>query len=105
MWKMSCSSFQYPAVYSNQMTLVICPLIALMQAQVIDLQTAGIAACFLGSAQTNPKILEEITAGRFTIIYCSPEYLQTGNGDKLFSILKGRLALVAVDEAHVSISF
>lgn len=95
--------YQFTSVYKNQLTLVVQPLIALMQAQVMDLQSAGISACLVGSAQKNIKILDEIAAGRFTIIYSSPEYLQTSNGDKLLSILRGRLALIAVDEAHVSL--
>lgn len=97
--------FQFTAVYSNKITLVISPLIALMQAQVIDLQTAGISACLVGSAQKEARILDQIEAGRFRVIYSSPEFLQTSNGDKLLSILSGRLALIAVDEAHVSFSF
>lgn len=94
--------FQFPAVYSNGMTLVISPLIALMQAQVIDLTKTKISACLVGSAQIDSKILEKIANREYKIVYCSPEYLQTANGDKLISILKGRLTLIAIDEAHVS---
>lgn len=94
--------YQFPAVYANKMTLVISPLIALMQAQVMDLQTAGISACLVGSAQTDVKILDKISKGMYTVVYSSPEFLQTGSGDKLLSIVGGRLALVAIDEAHVS---
>ncbi len=84
------------------MTLVISPLISLMQAQVFDLGKVGISACLVGSAQKDPRILDRIAAGEFKIVYSSPEYLQSSKGDKLLSIVQGRLALVAVDEAHVS---
>lgn len=84
------------------MTLVVSPLIALMQAQVIDLQTAGISACLVGSAQKDVQILDRIAEGLFSIVYSSPEFLQTAKGDKLLSIVRGRLALLAIDEAHVS---
>lgn len=97
--------FQFPAVRSNKMTLVVCPLISLMQAQVFDLTKMGIAACYVGSAQKDTNILYKIERGMFTIVYCSPEYLQNSNGSKLLSILKDKLALVAVDEAHVSFFF
>lgn len=97
--------FQFPAIYSNRMALVISPLIALMQAQVMDLQRSGISACLVGSAQKDLKILERIANGTFNVVYSSPEYLQTANGDKLLSIVRGRLALVAIDEAHVSFIF
>lgn len=94
--------FQFPAVYLNGVTLVISPLIALMQAQVIDLTKAGISACLVGSAQNDTKILEKIADCEYTVVYCSPEHLQTAKGEKLMSILKERLTLVAIDEAHVS---
>lgn len=94
--------YQFPAVYMNKMTLVVSPLIALMQAQVMDLQMIGISACYVGSAQKDLKILNRIAEGNFTVIYSSPEYLQTANGDKLMSIVRGKLALIAIDEAHVS---
>lgn len=97
--------FQFPAVYMNKMTLVVSPLIALMQAQVMDLQTIGISACMVGSAQKDLKILNRIAEGNFTVIYSSPEYLQTTSGDKLMSIVRGKLALIAIDEAHVSFFF
>lgn len=97
--------YQFTAVFSKKMTLVVSPLIALMQAQVIGLKKVGISACLVGSAQTNPKILDEIAVGRFAVIYCSPEHLQTSRGNTLLSILRGRLALIAVDEAHVSLFF
>lgn len=97
--------YQFPAVYSNRMSLVISPLIALMQAQVIDLQAAGISACLVGTAQKDPYILNRIAEGKFVVVYSSPEYLQTTNGDKLLQSVKGKLALVAIDEAHVSVTF
>ncbi|KAG4066255.1 hypothetical protein HA402_000479 [Bradysia odoriphaga] len=92
--------YQFTAVRSKKITLVVSPLIALMQAQVLDLTKIGISACLVGSAQKDTKILEKISMGNFTIIYSSPEYLQTWNGDKLLSIIKNKLAMVAIDEAH-----
>lgn len=92
--------FQFPAVYQKGMTLVVSPLIALMEAQVLALTSIGISACLVGSAQSDPNILKRIDDGEFSIVYCSPEYLQYNNGHTLMNDLKERLILIAIDECH-----
>lgn len=79
------------------MVLVISPLIALMEAQLFDLEAAGIPACLVGSAQSDINILSRIKKGEFKLIYCSPEYLVNSYGAELIKILEKRLILVAVD--------
>lgn len=79
------------------MVLVVSPLIALMQAQVFDLNRANIPACLVGSAQPDPHILSRIHNGEFYIIYSSPEYLNGSFGKELLEILKNRLILIAID--------
>lgn len=79
------------------MVLVISPLIALMQAQVFEMNRANIPACLVGSAQLDPHIMARIENGEFNIIYSSPEFLQYGQGKLLLNILKNRLVLVAID--------
>lgn len=68
-----------------------------MQAQVMDLNNAGISACLVGSAQHDRNILTRIGNGDFDIVYSSPEYLTTDNGKILLNTLKGHLTLVAID--------
>ena len=46
--------YQFPAVYMGKTTLVITPTISLMHDQTRELQSKGIDAVFLGSAQTDP---------------------------------------------------
>lgn len=79
------------------MVLVISPLIALMEAQVFDMNRANIPACLVGSAQPDPNILLRIHSGEFNIIYSSPEYLQLAPGKHLLNMLKNRLILIAID--------
>eukprot|EP00058_Branchiostoma_floridae_P010770 XP_002596258.1 hypothetical protein BRAFLDRAFT_65989 [Branchiostoma floridae] len=43
--------YQFPSVYTGGTTVVISPLISLMEDQVLGLKVANIPACFLGSAQ------------------------------------------------------
>lgn len=46
---------QLPAIVSDKVCIVISPLISLMEDQVAALNARGIAAAFLGSAQTNQE--------------------------------------------------
>lgn len=92
--------FELPAVLTNGITLVVSPLISLMEAQVHTLVKTGIPACFLGSAQKESNILQRVFRNEFNLVFCCPEYLQGFNGKNLLTTLKNRLTLVAIDEAH-----
>lgn len=92
--------FQFPSVYKNGITLVVSPLISLMQDQVFALQVANIPATFVGSAQTDRTIESRIVNGEFRLVYASPEYLCGNIGQELLSKLHDKLTLIAVDEAH-----
>lgn len=92
--------FQYPAVYLKGITLVVSPLIALMQDQVMDLKVKGISACYLGSAQADKDTPRRIAGGEFCLVYASPEFLIGPTGKKLLQNLKDQIRLIAIDEAH-----
>lgn len=92
--------FQLPSVFLNGITLIISPLISLMQDQVLSLQQNNIPACYLGSAQQDKFIDEKIIAGLYRLVYACPEFFDQGNGQNLLKRLKDQLTLVAVDEAH-----
>lgn len=89
--------FQFPAVYMNGITLVVSPLISLMQDQVSALSVANIPACFLGSAQSDKNILSQVLAGDFCMVYVSPEYVNGEWGQMLLKKLEPMLTLVAID--------
>jgi ATP-dependent DNA helicase RecQ len=88
--------------------VVISPLISLMQDQVMTLnRTVGTAygrdvAVYLGSAQTDRSAEGRAYAGEYLLVYASPEkLLGSGMLDAMAGLRRqGRLALVAVDEAH-----
>ena len=61
--------FILPALITNKVVVVICPLISLMQDQVNDLVKRNISVCFLGSHQTSSKIIKDAFAGEYNIIY------------------------------------
>lgn len=92
--------FQYPAVFLQGITVVVSPLIALMQDQVLSLTAAGISACLLGKAQPDKEIPSRIMAGDFRLVYASPEFLNGSNGRKLLHDARKQIRLIAIDEAH-----
>lgn len=92
--------FQFPAVFTNGITLVVSPLISLMQDQVRSLHVANIPAAFLGSAQTDRTIVSRVLADEFRVVYVSPEYVGSPYGKEFLTSLEKKLTLIAIDEAH-----
>ena len=93
--------YQIPALLSKNMTIVITPLIALMDDQVGRLQKLGIAAEAIHSGiskKEKGQILERCTHDLVKLLYISPELLQSHQFQIYFEVLN--ISLVAVDEAH-----
>ena len=93
--------YQYPAVKFGGITLVISPLIALMQDQVKQLRAKGIPAACLNSSispEGRRKIMLDADAGRYRLLYVSPERLISPAFIRFARRLDIRL--LVVDEAH-----
>jgi ATP-dependent DNA helicase RecQ len=93
--------YQLPALYFDGLTLVISPLISLMQDQVKGLKQNGIAAAFLNStlsAQEKRSIESDLKNKKIKLLYVAPEAIVSGSLLELLKTLK--LSLVAIDEAH-----
>lgn len=93
--------FQLPALMFSGITLVISPLIALMQDQVINLKRKGIDACYINSSLTSEKIddeYENIKKGKYKLIYVAGERLE--NKKFINLMLNLNISLITVDEAH-----
>jgi len=93
--------FQIPAIMTKHLTIVVSPLIALMKDQVDNLNALGIPAGVLNSMQTpkqQQEMLSDILAGKYEILYCSPERFD--NKDFMNLIQSIRVGLFAVDESH-----
>ncbi|KFQ16748.1 Werner syndrome ATP-dependent helicase, partial [Merops nubicus] len=91
--------YQFPPVYTGCTGIVICPLISLMEDQVLQLTMSGIPACLLGLAQPE-NIKESIKAGQYRVIYMTPEFC-SGNLELLQDLHQTiGITLIAVDEAH-----
>ena len=70
--------YQLPATLFDGLTLVVSPLIALMQSQVAQLQLLGIKAYCLNSSNSddeNKKIIEMLKSNQIKLLYIAPERL------------------------------
>lgn len=95
--------YQLPAVMTpgEGTTVVVSPLIALMQNQVEALQANGIAATLINSSidRDEARLRERAAlAGEYDLVYLAPERLMSGAGRALLSRLE--VARFAIDEAH-----
>jgi len=93
--------FQVPALALDGLTIVISPLIALMQDQVAALRLAGVKAETINSSKDrleNIEIWRHVAAGKISILYLSPERLMTER--MLAAVSRLPVSLFAVDEAH-----
>ena len=93
--------FQIPALVGDGLTLVVSPLVALMEDQVAALRFAGVAAETINSSrdrETNTTSWRRVAAGDARLLYLAPERLMT---EPMLRAL-GRLPvrLIVVDEAH-----
>ena len=93
--------YQIPALLLPGITLVISPLISLMQDQVLALKSVGVPAAYLNSSlslEQQSLVLRNLRQGRYKILYAAPERL-LGEGF-LAMAREVPISLVAVDEAH-----
>lgn len=93
--------YQIPAMLLPGITLVISPLISLMQDQVKALNEAGVSAAFINSSLSEKSFYETVRKARqglYKIIYVAPERLLT---DGFLDLAKEvQISMITVDEAH-----
>ena len=93
--------YQIPAMLLPGITIVISPLISLMQDQVKALNEAGIPAAFINSSLSENMFYETVNRARqgvYKIIYVAPERLVTDSFLELAQNI--RISMLTVDEAH-----
>ncbi|MEX2463775.1 MAG: ATP-dependent DNA helicase RecQ [Balneolaceae bacterium] len=93
--------YQVPALLFDGLTIVISPLVALMQDQVDQLNKLGIRATFVNSTISKREVEQRLVNARngmYKMLYIAPERLATD----LWKVEQPQLniAMIAVDEAH-----
>ncbi|WP_409432006.1 DNA helicase RecQ [Litorimonas sp. RW-G-Af-16] len=93
--------YQVPALLFDSVTVVVSPLVALMDNQVAGLRANGIDVACIHSGQsreTNVAEWRRVAAGEAKLLYLSPERLMT---PRMMAAMKSLApAMFVVDEAH-----
>jgi ATP-dependent DNA helicase RecQ len=95
--------FQIPALAQSGLTLVISPLVALMEDQVQELQQRKIAAAVLHGelrADQRKKVLSALEAQQLKLLYLSPETLLSAPVWQRLCAPTLKISSLVLDEAH-----
>lgn len=93
--------YQIQAMLLQGITIVVSPLISLMQDQVKALNDAGVSAAFINSALSESAFFETVSRakqGMYKLIYVAPERLVTEGFLNLAKEVP--ISMITVDEAH-----
>ncbi|QEI42316.1 ATP-dependent DNA helicase RecQ [Dolichospermum sp. UHCC 0315A] len=97
--------FQLPVLLKRGLTVVVSPLIALMQDQVEALKNNNISATFLNSSVDYEEVCErekKIMDGKIKLLYVAPERLISPRFLAVLDVVKEKVGIFtfAIDEAH-----
>ncbi|PZS27533.1 MAG: ATP-dependent DNA helicase RecQ, partial [Pseudonocardiales bacterium] len=94
--------YQLPALMREDLTIVVSPLVALMQDQVEALSSRAVGAAALVNAQqdaaTNREALARAVAGETRLLYVAPERFSSPGFAR--ALAEANVGLFVVDEAH-----
>jgi bloom syndrome protein len=106
--KNSSITLQLPALICNGVTLVVSPLVSLIQDQIMHLLQANISAAYLSASMEwseQQEILRELMSPTCTykLLYVTPEKIAKSDAllrqlENLYS--RGHLSRIVIDEAH-----
>ena len=93
--------YQLPALISSGLTVVVSPLISLMEDQVMQLRELGAPAAYLNSTLAYDEyvsISHRVAAGKVKLLYTAPETLL--RPETLALLDNCRVDCLTIDEAH-----
>ena len=93
--------YQLPGIARGGTTVVVSPLIALMEDQVADLGESGLKAERIHSGRTrrmSRQVCREYLEGKLDFLFIAPERLAVPGFPEMLA--RGKPTLIAVDEAH-----
>ena len=94
-------AYQLPALLQPHLTLVISPLIALMQDQVDSLTERDIPATFINSSLSSYEVnrrMRAVREGHIKLLYIAPERFRSRSFTR--ALANTKISMLAVDEAH-----
>lgn len=95
--------FQLPALLQPGLTLVVSPLVALMENQVQELRDRNISAALLHSelpTYQRRQILQQLERQQLRLLYLSPETLLSKPVWEKLSLAQLKISSLILDEAH-----
>ncbi|MBO4304431.1 MAG: RecQ family ATP-dependent DNA helicase, partial [Lentisphaeria bacterium] len=97
-------TYQIPAMMRPGLTLVISPLKALMQDQVLSLKKRGITGAEFYNSNLSPltrrEIFARVDSGEIRLLYVAPERLYKSFIEKILKLKQG-VSMLVIDEAHM----
>ena len=93
--------YQIPALVHKGLSVIISPLVALMDNQVAALRTSGVAVACIHSGQSRDENIaqwRQVISGAAKILYLSPERLMSARMLAAMHALEP--AMFVIDEAH-----
>lgn len=93
--------YQIPALLLDGLTVVISPLLALMQDQVMHLSSLGVSVNYLSSDmefEEYNNVVMQLKQNQIKLLYITPERAISNKFIQLLQQIK--LSLIAIDEAH-----
>lgn len=100
--------FQLPAMLQTGLTLVVSPLVALMENQVSQLQQLGLPGALLHSElprQAKKQVLKAIATQKLKLLYLSPETLLSTSVWQVISQPDVKITGLILDEVHCLIQW
>jgi RecQ family ATP-dependent DNA helicase len=92
--------YQVPSLVTGTTTIVISPLISLMEDQVMAMTQLGIRAVALHSANTDTSAAGQAWKGQYSVVYMTPERVVLSVPQIATMWEQGKLGRIAIDEAH-----
>ena len=96
------NELQHSRFPNQSIVVVISPLVALMKDQVSFLRSLNVSAEFVSAEQVE-SVLKEIEAGKYQLVYASPESMLSADRWRRMltsKVYQKNLIGIAVDEAH-----
>jgi Werner syndrome ATP-dependent helicase len=93
-----------PALITNKLSVIVSPLISLMDDQMKKLEDNGIPTyCLNSTVKCEKDFMDNLKNGKYRLLYVTPEFMSKSK--MLFDIIKEQIVLFAIDEAHCISSY